>query len=130
MSNQYISLSKTKDCYGNKKACIKWHVSDADINKFKKIGNNFVNDWNEMFHEIEIEDSNKYSNEKPYDVYHPVGTCRIGSDEKAVVDLNFKVKNHSNLYTINSGIIPTAGIANPTFSLFCFAEHLTKVINK
>lgn len=42
-------------------------------------------------------------------IYHPVGTCKMGSDEDemAVVDTNLKVHGLSNLRVIDASIMPT-----------------------
>ena len=61
---------------------------------------------------------------------HPVGTCRVGEDDHAVVNTNLKVHGVKNLYLISTALIPTAGIANPTFSLFCLCEYLAECFNK
>jgi hypothetical protein len=122
-----IRLINERDSFGNKKANIEWKVSKQDYSKFQKIGEDFVDKWNEEFKDSLIVKADiEYTDIKPYDVYHPVGTCMISNSKTSVVDLDFKVKNIDNIFVINSGVIPSASIANPTFSLFCFSEYVVK----
>ncbi len=49
-------------------------------------------------------------------VYHPVGTCKMGNDEMAVVDNELRVKGIENLRVIDASIMPRiiAGNTNAT----------------
>jgi choline dehydrogenase-like flavoprotein len=40
-------------------------------------------------------------------IYHPVGTCKMGNDEMAVVDSELKVKGVKNLRVVDASIMPT-----------------------
>jgi 2-polyprenyl-6-methoxyphenol hydroxylase-like FAD-dependent oxidoreductase len=63
------------------------------------------------------------SGAKVYDAYHPVGTCRLGLDDEAVVDPTLKLRGLANVWLASTAVLPSAGSANPTFSLLCLAEH-------
>ena len=40
-------------------------------------------------------------------IYHPVGTCKMGNDEMAVVDSELRVKGVENLRVVDASIMPT-----------------------
>ncbi|NQV98220.1 MAG: GMC family oxidoreductase N-terminal domain-containing protein [Rhodospirillales bacterium] len=45
-------------------------------------------------------------------VFHPVGTCRMGKDDSAVVDPELHVKGVSNLYVADASVMPKVTSAN------------------
>ena len=59
---------------------------------------------------------------RSYDAYHPVGTTRLGTDSSSVVTPNLRVVGFSNLSLISTSVLPSAGSANPTFSILCLAR--------
>ena len=55
----------------------------------------------------------QYLRENVESVYHPVGTCKMGSDEMAVVDDRLRVWGVSGLRVIDASIMPTIVVAIP-----------------
>ncbi len=39
--------------------------------------------------------------------FHPVGTCRMGADERAVVDAELRVRGVEGLRVIDASVMPT-----------------------
>lgn len=58
----------------------------------------------------------RYIRDKALIAYHPVGTCRMGSDEDAVVDPQCRVRGIDGLRVVDASIMPsiTSGNTNAT----------------
>jgi choline dehydrogenase len=56
-------------------------------------------------------------------VFHPVGTCRMGSDTNAVLDPELRVQGVQNLRVIDASAMPTLTSANTNAPTFMIAER-------
>jgi choline dehydrogenase len=60
--------------------------------------------------------------------YHPSGTCRMGTDELAVVDASARVRGLDGLRVIDASIMPTSVTANLSAAIYMMAEKLADAI--
>lgn len=123
-----VFLTDSLDMYGRNILAINWSITDLDLKFIEETSIRFISKWNSLntilpnLEYIPLKDSD----EKPYDAYHPVGTCRMGYDAESTVDQNLKVRGLENAWVVSTGVLPSAGSANPTFTMLCMANHLAK----
>jgi choline dehydrogenase len=64
----------------------------------------------------------------PY--WHPVGTCRMGSDPDSVVDLELRVRGIQGLRIADASIMPTIVSANTNANVIAIAERAVALITQ
>ncbi len=69
-----------------------------------------------------------YLRASAFRVYHPVGTCRMGSDDSAVVDPELRVRGIQALRVVDASIFPTIPSGNTNAPTIMVAERAADLI--
>jgi choline dehydrogenase len=66
--------------------------------------------------------------ETAHTVYHPVGTCRMGDDESAVVDDRLRVHGVENVRIADTSVMPTIPSGNTNAPAIAVGERAASLI--
>ena len=69
-----------------------------------------------------------YARQQGATVYHAVSTCRMGSDPRAVVGSDLKVRGLSGLRIADASVMPTMPSANTNAATLMIAEKAADLI--
>lgn len=121
-----VRLADKKDRFGRPIAVVHWQIHEVDHKNIHMLSQRLLKKWPggtmglPRLLATDIGDAKA----KPHDAYHPVGTCRMGTDEGATVHLDLRARGTQNIYVLSTGVLPSAGTANPTFSMLCLGDAL------
>jgi hypothetical protein len=131
--NNRLYLSDQRDTLNRRKLVIDWRVTEQDINALSDTSDRIIQAWNSS----RLGKVARVSPRAPdgvlanlYDVYHPTGSIRMGSNEQSsVLDANLKVWRFTNLFTLSTAVFPSAGSANPGLTHLALAVLLAEYLD-
>jgi choline dehydrogenase-like flavoprotein len=73
-------------------------------------------------------DLRAYIRRHTYTTFHPVGTCRMGSDAEAVVDTELRVRGVEGLRVIDASVMPSIVRGNTNAATIAIAERAADLV--
>jgi choline dehydrogenase len=73
-------------------------------------------------------DVRDYVRHTVHSYYHPVGTCRLGQDDRAVVDVQLRVRGIDGLRVADASVMPGIPNAHPHATVLAIAERAADLI--
>ena len=125
-----VRLGNERDVFGRRVPIVRWSVSAQDDENIRTTAARILEKWPDPSSGLPAlrPALGQGTDPKPHDAYHPVGTCRLGSDDEAVVETSLRTRGTINLWVLSTGLFPTAGTANPTFSMLCLGDALADTL--
>ena len=74
------------------------------------------------------EDLDAYVRQNAQTYFHPVGTCKMGEDEMAVVDPQLRVRGVERLRVVDASVMPAIPRANTNAATIMIAERAADLI--
>ena len=74
------------------------------------------------------EDLAAYVRQNAQTYFHPVGTCKMGEDEMAVVDPQLRVRGVERLRVVDASVMPSIPRANTNAATIMIAERAADLI--
>ena len=71
-----------------------------------------------------------YANQTMGSYFHPVGTCRMGTDDMSVVDPELRVHGISGLRIADGSIMPSTVSGNTNATVYAIAERAAALVGR
>ena len=71
-----------------------------------------------------------FARENGQTIYHPIGTCRMGSDKDAVVDVRLRFKGLDGLRIVDASVMPAMVSGNTQAAVMMVAERGADLIRE
>ena len=75
-----------------------------------------------------LEEMSSYLREYSETLYHPVGTCKMGQDDRAVVDAELRVHGIANLRVVDASVMPQIVRGNTHAPTLMIAEKAAELM--
>lgn len=129
-----LYLSAERDALNRKRLIVDWRICPSDLEALRTVAAITAAAWRRspLGRWAEIEPSLPPDSDfltKPYDVYHPAGSTRMGtSPRNSVVDGDLRLWGTTNCFVATTAVFPSMGSANPGLTHLALTSRLANEI--